>query len=345
MSARPNARQDAGSPQRRRQAAGRLSRVRLHVVTGKGGTGKTTVAASLAIALATGGRRVLVAEVEERQGLAQVLDTPPLPYAEQHMLSAPGGGEVYGLAVEPHRALLEYLDMYYHLGPAARTLERIGAVEFATTVAPGLRDVLLTGKIYEATKRRTPRENFEYDAIVLDGPPTGRITRFLNVTQEVAGLARMGPIHRQAASITNLFRSPTTAVHIVTQLEEMPAQETADAVAELGESGLSVGYLILNMVTPATLRPRAVADIRDGELDPSRISDTLSKAGIDDLRVTADLVNGAKQYARRVASERATRRALRELDHPMVELPLLGDGVDVGGVYELATALAKVGSA
>ena len=160
-------------------------------MTGKGGTGKTTVAGALALALAAGGHRVLVMETEGRQGLAQLFDTPPLPYEERRVATAPEGGEVFALAVDAHGALLEYLDLFYKLGRAGRALDKMGAVDFATTVAPGLRDVLLTGKAYEAVRhnrggRRT------YDAVVMDAPPTGRITRFLNVNHEVAGLARSG---------------------------------------------------------------------------------------------------------------------------------------------------------
>src|SRR5438034_3255289 len=89
--------------------------VRLHVVTGKGGTGKTTVAAALALALASDGRRVLLTEVEGRQGIAQLFDTPPLPYEERKVAVAPGGGEVFGLAIDAEEALLEYLEMFYNL--------------------------------------------------------------------------------------------------------------------------------------------------------------------------------------------------------------------------------------
>ncbi len=154
--------------------------VRLHVVTGKGGTGKSTVAAALALALAGGGRRVLLVEVEGRQGVARLFDTPPLPYEERKVAVAPGGGDVYALAVDPEDALLDYLHMFYKLSPtgvAARSLRRMGAIEFATTVAPGLRDVLLTGKVYEAVRRKKGGRPV-YDAVVLDAPPTGRITRF-----------------------------------------------------------------------------------------------------------------------------------------------------------------------
>ena len=94
-------------------------------------------------------------------------------------------------------------------------------MHFATTIAPGVRDVLLTGKVYEAAKRKKG-DRFVYDAVVMDAPPTGRITRFLGVNEEVAGLAKVGPVKRQADSIMSMMRSRSTHVHLVTLLEEMP---------------------------------------------------------------------------------------------------------------------------
>src|SRR3954469_3944812 len=178
--------------------------VKLHVVTGKGGTGKTTVAGALALALAAGGREVLLAEVEGRQGIAQLFDTAPLPYEERKVAVARGNGEVFALAIDPEAALLEYLEMFYNLRRAGQALKRLGAIDFATTIAPGMRDVLLTGKVMEAGTRER-RGGLRagkgvgaaaggrrgggrlYDAVVLDAPPTGRIARFLNVNAEVAG--------------------------------------------------------------------------------------------------------------------------------------------------------------
>ena len=111
--------------------------MRLHVVTGKGGTGKTTVAAALAIAFARQGRKVLLCEVEDRQGISQLFDIKPLGTEEIQILADPSGGSLWGLAVEPKAALLEYLQKFYRLGRAGSLLERAGAVDFATTIAPG----------------------------------------------------------------------------------------------------------------------------------------------------------------------------------------------------------------
>ena len=96
--------------------------------------------------------------------------------------------------------------MYYKLGRAGRALDRFGVVEFATTVAPGVRDVLLTGKVYEATQRNARNKGaIEYDAVVLDAPPTGRITQFLGVNSELSGLAKVGPVKSQADKVMRLL--------------------------------------------------------------------------------------------------------------------------------------------
>jgi anion-transporting ArsA/GET3 family ATPase len=319
--------------------------VRLHVVTGKGGTGKTTVAASLALALAGEGRKILLIEVEGRQGFAQLFDVAPLPYDERKVAVAAQGGDVYALAVDPESALLEYLDMYYRLGRAGKALKKVGMFEFATTVAPGARDVLLTGKAYEAVRRREADGSPTYDAVVLDAPPTGRITRFLNVNSEVAGLAKVGPIRRQADAIMDLLRSPRTAVHLVTMLEEMPTQETTDGVAELRTAGLPVGAVFVNLVRPTLMRQADLQAARRATLDVDAITADLALAGLDaDAGLASALAHEAAGYAERIALERQERKELQALDLPLLELPYLADGIDLSGLYELADRLNQLGA-
>jgi len=328
--------------------------VRLHVVSGKGGTGKTTVAAALALALASGGRRVLLAEVEGRQGIAQLFDTPPLPYDERKVAVAPGGGDVYALAVDPECALLDYLHMFYRLSPngiPARTLRRMGAMEFATTIAPGLRDVLLTGKVKEVAVRGSSTgkgrlARLGYDAVVLDAPPTGRIARFLNISHEMGGLAKVGPIKHQSDGVMALLRSPQTAVHLVTLLEEMPVQETVDAVAELTSVGLPVGGVVVNAVRAPLLPPAALRDARAGRLDTQSLATDLKSAGLDVApQVVQALAAQATEHACRVELEERGRDALAALSLPSYELPLLADAVALDSLYELATRLCEQGMA
>lgn len=316
-------------------------------MTGKGGTGKTTVAAALAIALATGGRRTLLVEVEGRQSIAQLFDVPPLPYEERHVAAAPGGGDVCALAVEPEQALLEYLEIFYHLGRAGRVLERMGAVDFATTVAPGVRDVLLTGKVYEAVHRnRRGKNQRQYDAVVLDAPPTGRIAQFLNVNSELAGLAKVGPIRSQADTVMTLLRSERTRVHLVTVLEDMPVQETADGIAELRKDDLPVGGVVVNLVRSQDLDATERKAILGDAVDRKTLESDLREAGVPvDARVVDGLLREAREHALRRELEDEQRARIGTLDVPTYELPRLSDGIDLGGLYELAADLIDQGMA
>ena len=331
--------------------------VRLHVVTGKGGTGKTTVAAAMALALATAGRKVLLIEVEGRQGIARLFDCPPLPYQERKVaigLGAEGagqGGDVYALAVDPEGALLDYLEMFYNLRRTGKALTRLGVVDFATTIAPGLSDVLVTGKATEATRRREgPRGSAHvYHAVVMDAPPTGRISRFLDVSTEVSGLARVGPIRTHADTVARVIRSPQTAVHFVTTLEEMPVQETLDGIAELREltgDAIRPGGIIINMARPALLDPADLAAAASGSLDVTELAVGLKAAGISDNHgLAVDLMTELREHALQVALQNRERDELLTAGQPHYELPMIPDGIDLAGLYQLAASLRKQGAA
>jgi anion-transporting ArsA/GET3 family ATPase len=233
--------------------------------------------------------------------------------------------------VDAEEALLEYLDLFYRLGRAGKALKKLGAIDFATTVAPGVRDVLLTGKVKEAVTR-TENGHRVYDAVVLDAPPTGRIGRFLNVTAETARLTKVGPIKNQSVGVAAVLRSPVTAVHVVTNLEEMPVQETADAIAELHRLDLPVGNIIINN-TEAPLLPK-------GKVGQAELRKGLVAAG---LPATKDVITGlldeAKAHLVRGGIEDELRTELSAIGRPLVELPALPGGMSLDGLYSLAGIL------
>jgi anion-transporting ArsA/GET3 family ATPase len=322
----------------------RLSKARLHFVTGKGGTGKSTVAAALALTLASGGRKVLLVEVEGRQGIAQLFDVPPLPYKELKIATAEHGGQVIALAIDIEAAFLEYLDMFYNLGIAGRAMRRIGAIEFATTIAPGLRDVLLTGKIKESVIRVDKNKLPVYDAIVVDAPPTGRIARFLDVTRAVSDLAKGGPVYSQAEGVVKILHSDQTAIHLVTLLEALPMQETMEAIDELQGLGLPIGSVIVNRNIAAYLQPDDLAKAAEGDVDADAVRAGLSAAGITlNDNDFAGLLTETIQHATRMTARAATAEQLDELKVPRLELPTIADGVDLGSLYELSESLAQQG--
>jgi anion-transporting ArsA/GET3 family ATPase len=313
-------------------------------VTGKGGTGKSTVAAALALTLASGGRKVLLVEVEGRQGIAQLFDVPPLPYKEVKIATAEHGGQVNALAIDIEAAFLEYLDMFYNLGIAGRAMRRIGAIEFATTIAPGLRDVLLTGKIKESVIRVGKDKLPVYDAIIVDAPPTGRIARFLDVTRAVSDLAKGGPVYSQAEGVVKLLHSDQTAIHLVTLLEALPMQETMEAIDELEGLGLPIGSVIVNRNIAAYLPSDDLAKAAEGDIDADAVRAGLAAAGIKLSDADfAGLLTETIQHATRISARAATAEQLDELKVPRLELPTIPDGVDLGSLYELSESLAQQG--
>ena len=304
----------------------------LHIVTGKGGTGKTTIAGALACALATSGRRVLVCEVEGRNGISELFDVAPLTGREERRISrTPAGGMVFGLSIDAEDALIEYLDTFYHLSIAGKALDRFGAIDFATSIAPGLRDVLLTGKVYEAVRRRIKNRPNSYDAVVLDAPPTGRIAQFLNVHAAVAGLAKVGPIRNQADSIMRLLRSATTAVHFVTLLEDMPVTETEEAVAALRPTQIRIGTVIENMVTPTPLNHDQLQTAATGSV-------ALKVPGLTIKQNHALAVEFAIEAARTLQEQQRHDR-LTALGLPLAQIALDPEGIDESAIFTIAEQL------
>ena len=183
-----------------------------------------------------------------------------------------GSGDVYALAIDAESALLEYLDMYYRLGRAGKALDRFGVIEFATTIAPGRarraadRQGLRGRQPQPAQQGRPPRTT---RSSWTPRRPAGSRSSSTSTTSSPAW-PRSGPIKSQADVVMTLLRSPRTAIHLVTVLEEMPVQETADGIAELRAIGLPIGGVIVNLVRPQDLDADERAPAARGDRRPRR---------------------------------------------------------------------------
>jgi anion-transporting ArsA/GET3 family ATPase len=299
-----------------------LNRARLVVVTGKGGTGKTTVAAAVALAAARRGRRTLLAEVEGRQGLAALFGRRSLTYRETRLTD-----RVNGLAVDPEMALRDYLGRY-GFARLARLLSWARLTTFITAAAPGLGDVLLVGKVWEAATRRQGQQRPTYDLVVLDAPPTGRVVPFLRAPETVAELARIGPLRHQADRVRDLLDDPErTAVLLTCLPEELPVTETLEAASALRAAELPLSAVVAGKVTESRLG--GVGRLTSLARDPSPLAAAAKRADLElGEEALAALLAEGRDHQRQVNRE---RRLLRELRAglgglPVVELPLLDGG-------------------
>ena len=327
--------------------AAELFDARLLVVTGKGGTGKTSVAAALAVAAAAKGHEVLLAEVEGRQGLARLFDLPALEH-EESPLTTPEDedtGTVTGLAVDPRIALREYLD---HAGVAVLggLLDKAGLVDVVTAAAPGLGDALLVGKLGE-TAMRAADGRPAYDLVILDAPPSGRVVPFLRAPASVAGLARYGPLAGDADRVAKLLEDPArTRVVLTTLPEALPVAETGQTARELAEAGIAVGLVVANSVTAAASGLDDSAQLDQLAADPEPLLAAAGRAGLrlDRTAVAALVAEGVGRTRRRDAEQRHLDGLRQTLGTEIVELPVLPGGVpDAGAVRVLAGHLAGVG--
>ena len=217
--------------------------VRLHVVTGKGGVGKTTVASALALALSRQGKRVLLVEVEGRQGISQTFDVPPLGTEEVRLVAHAGGGELWGLLGRRQGRAARVPADVLQARPRRRGPGADGRHRLRDHHRPGRarraahRQGLRGGRPHHGHRAATRARGPGTPSCSTPRPPAGSPASSTS-TSQVADLARMGPIHSQAESITRMLRDRQSVVHVVTLLEEMPVQESLDAIGELSDAGL-----------------------------------------------------------------------------------------------------------
>lgn len=291
---------------------------RVLIVTGKGGVGKSSVAAALAVAGARTGRRTCLVEVEGRQTMSRLFGTEPWDFDEREF--RPG---LFGMSIDPEASLVEYLDMFYGARRLSKLVVGSTAVEFATTAAPGIKDVLLIGKVKEMERRRDRDGRFHYDLVVVDAPPTGRIVNFLRAPDATTELVNVGPIRTQAQSLVDmLLDGSRTHLQLVTLLEEMPVTETVDSAVALRGLGVTLGPVIVNRVLADRFDDQTRKAFREG-LDAGGLAAVMASAGLDVATDAAEDLRalGERHLARLDLQERMREQLASRLDLPRLELP------------------------
>ncbi len=216
----------------------------LLVVTGKGGVGKSTVAAALGIAAHRRGLRAIVVEVAARDDVSRVLD----PSAA----GQPRRERPEHISIDPQRAMEEYLREQLPVGALAALLSRSRIFTTLTAATPGMRELLTIGKVWELAGHQHGNDRPSYDLVVLDAPATGHGLAMLQAPHTFASIARVGPVARQGRMIASFLADrERTAVVAVSSAEEMSVTETLELRSQLREQlGLDIALNIVNAVVP-----------------------------------------------------------------------------------------------
>lgn len=245
---------------------------RLVIVAGKGGVGKTTVSATLASAAARRGLTSVIVEVEGKSGLSSMFGKPAFSYDEVVLADAADDrAEVRARTLTPDEALVEYLEQS-GMSRISKRLVTSGALDMVSTAVPGIRDILVLGKVKQLERGHAA------DLLVLDAPAAGHAISFLQSASGLADAVRLGPINTQAKDVLELLADPSRCqVVLVTLPEETPVNELVDTAYQLEDRvGVSLGPVVVNGcyaplpgldVDPVAAAEAAGVSLRPGEAE------------------------------------------------------------------------------
>jgi anion-transporting ArsA/GET3 family ATPase len=301
---------------------------RLIFVIGKGGVGKSTVAAALGLLAARRGLRTAVAELAGQQRVQRLFNRYGRAFEEIQL--APG---LFTISIDPEHAMDEYLQVKAGvLGHALASSRMFQAFAMAT---PGMRELLSIGKAWELAQlhRRTDGAR-PYDLVIVDAPATGHGIGALRTPRTFADIARVGPIAHQGRTIADTIadRGFTGVVAVATP-EEMPVNETLSLFEALEQEQLSVDLIVLNALYPVRFDPA----------EAERLAEALARAR---LPLPRTALRAALAEQARAETQREQRARLKEgVNGRMVELPyVFADQLGPTEVEQLSDALgASVG--
>ena len=291
------------------------SQSRLVIVAGKGGVGKTTVSATLALMAAKAGLDTLIIEVEGKSGLGAAFGRGELGYDEIELAE-----RVRARTITPDQALLEYLEDH-GMRRLSKRLSSSGILDVVATAAPGIKDILVLGKVKQLERAG------DADLIVLDAPAAGHAVTFLTSARGLLDAVRVGPIRTQAEEVLELLTDPARCqVLLVTLPEETPVNEAAETATKLQERvGVHLGPVVVNGLYPSVPAIDSAAELVEG----------LPAAEAEGLLEAATF-----RRSRRDLQEEQLERLTEVLDLPQLRLPFLfSPELGPGDIDTLASAL------
>jgi anion-transporting ArsA/GET3 family ATPase len=295
---------------------------RLLYVTGKGGVGKTTVAAALGLAAAKAGRRTIVCEVAEQDRVSRAFRREGVVAETEVMLAE----NLWAITIDPQRALEEWLGKQIG-GAGLRVLARSSAFQYFVAAAPGAKELITVAKVWElAQAHRWDRHNRTYDLVVVDAPSSGHGLAMLTTPRTFGEIARVGPIRRQAYKVRDLLADPEQTGYVAVAVpEEMPVNETLELERRLPEAvGTGLEAIVVNGLWP----------------------ERFSAADADAIRAAADglptMRAALTSYERARGQRSHLRRLRRAASTKVVTLPYLFESeVGLPEYEKLAGALAR----
>jgi anion-transporting ArsA/GET3 family ATPase len=297
-------------------------------VTGKGGVGKTTVAAALGLAAARTGRRTIVCEVAEQDRMSRAFARHGVR-AEQEVELAP---DLWAITIDPQKALEEWLGRQLGGGPTGRILGHSHAFQYFVAAAPGAKELITIAKVWElAQAQRWDKHSRHYDLVVVDAPASGHGIGMLTTPRTFGEIARVGPIRRQAEKVSAMLADPARTGYVAVALpEEMPVNETIELERRLRDAvGLSFDAIVINAMWPERFSSHDVtklrATARDGHAPES-----------------LGAVHAALAAHERVKAQRLHLRRLQDAtDAPITPLPFVFESdLELAHYERLAAELA-----
>jgi anion-transporting ArsA/GET3 family ATPase len=283
------------------------------IVAGKGGVGKTTVTAALAVVAARAGLRVLVVEVEGKSGLPAMFGLPTLGYEETQL--AP---RVRARFLTPDAALVDYLETH-GMRRISKRLAASGALDVVATAVPGMKDILVLGKVKQLAERKSA------DLIIVDAPAAGHAITFMLSARGLLDAVRVGPIRKQASDVATLLEDPKRCqVVLVTMPEEMPVSEVIDtAFAVEDRARVALGPVVVNACFPP-LPPGTVTAPEAITADAEKIDRFVSAREASDLAHAAAFRAERHEIQTEQIARLEERLPLRQIRLPFVFTPELG---------------------